>query len=77
MIKIQDIEVKSNKKIIIKFNDGTEKVFDVSPIIGNDILTKELNNPDYFKKVKIYENGRGIYWPNGFDVCPDYLRYHI
>jgi hypothetical protein len=45
-------------------------------IIKGDKLTKPLSDPEYFRKVKVYENGRGIYWPNEYDFCPDYLRYY-
>ena len=31
----------------------------------------------YFKKVRVYPDGRGLYWPNGYDMCPDHLRYHV
>ena len=59
------------------FDDGIEKIIDFTPFIGEDPLTKPLADAKFFKQVKIYDNGRGLYWPNGYDVCPDNLRYHI
>lgn len=74
MIKIKKLEVLNDKQIFFQFTDGIEKVIDFKPFIGEDVLTKPLNAEDYFKKVKIYEDGRGIYWPNEYDFCPDFLR---
>jgi hypothetical protein len=51
-----------------------EKVIDFSPFIGDDPLTVQLADEQYFKKVKLYEDGRGIYWPSEYDFCPDFLR---
>jgi hypothetical protein len=77
MVKITKLQVLEKHRLHIVFDDGIEKIIDFTPFIGNDPLTKPLSDPDYFKQVEIYENGRGIYWPNDYDVCPDNLRYHI
>jgi len=71
---ILGIKVLDDYRIKFEFNDGTVKVIDFNSFIGNDPLTKPLTDLDYFKKVKIYDRGRGIYWDNGYDFCPDYLR---
>lgn len=74
MIRITNFTVLDEKKIHFSFNDGTEKTIDFSPFVGEDSLSKPLADPLYFKKVELYENGRGIYWPNDYDFCPDFLR---
>jgi len=76
MVGITKLEVLDNKKIYFKFTDGTEKTIDFTPFIGEDKLSKPLSDPEYFRKVKLYEQGRGIYWPNDFDFCPDFLRQY-
>ena len=76
MISTINLEVHDNKKIRFEFSDGTEKIIDFTPFIGEDDLSKPLLDPAYFKRVKLYENGRGIYWPNGYDFCPDFLRQY-
>lgn len=54
------------KKIIhLSFSDGAEKSFDFAPFIKEDKISKPLSVPTYFKQVEMYENSRGIYWPNG------------
>lgn len=70
---ISAIEVLNNYRIKLEFNDGITKIVDFHSFIGNDPLTKPLADKDYFNKVKVYDRGRGIYWENGYDFCPDYL----
>ena len=74
LIRIINIEPHQDFTISIYFSDGCQKVMDLKPFIGNDLLSSKLKDKDYFFKVKIYKNGRGIYWPNNFDFCPDYLH---
>ncbi|MDZ4823765.1 MAG: DUF2442 domain-containing protein [Flavobacteriales bacterium] len=77
MIHITNITTLPNRRLEISFDDGTEKIADINVMIGEDEMTSPLKNFDYFSKVNILENGRGIYWPNEFDLCADFLRYHI
>ena len=77
MVKIIELDVLESYRLHLVFDDGVEKMIDGSQFIGNNPFTKPLSNPEYFRQVKIYENGRGIYWPNAYDICPDNLRYHI
>ena len=72
--KIIDIKPNPDFSILISFNDGKKKLMDFKEFIGDDPLSSPLKSYDYFSKVKIYDNGRGIYWPNEFDFCPDYLH---
>jgi hypothetical protein len=74
MIRITEFKVLNENKIHFIFSDGTEKTIDFKPFIGEDGLSKPLSDPKYFRKVALFENGRGIYWPNEFDFCPDFLR---
>ncbi len=76
MISIIRLEVLDNKKTHFNFSDGTEKIIDFTPFIGEDKLSKPSSDPAYFQKVALYENGRGIYWPNDYDFCPDFLHQY-
>ena len=73
MIRITDLEVLSGKKIRFHFSDHQEKIIDFTPFIGEDALSSPLSDDDYFQQVTVYEDGRGIYWPNEYDFCPDFL----
>jgi len=75
MNEIVEIKVLNNYKIWMKFNDGTIKVVDFMPFIGEG-FTQELLDHEYFKKVEI-ESGGGLSWPNGYDFCPNFLKDHV
>ena len=76
MISINEIKVVQDKKIHFRFSDGSEKTVDFGPFIGEDKLSKPLSDPAYFRKAELVENGLGIYWPNDFDFCPDFLHQY-
>lgn len=57
------------------FSDGLEKIVDLRPFIGQG-LSAALRDQDYFCQVAI-ESGGGIYWPNGYDFCPNFLRDQV
>jgi hypothetical protein len=77
MVKITHLEVREQFQLHLIFDDGVEKTIDGMQFIGPDPLTSALGDPVYFQQVQVYDNGRGIYWPNNYDICPDNLRYHI
>ena len=76
MIHIVEIQPLPDAQMLLRFDDGTDKLVDVRPVIGTDVLTAPLADPSYFKRVALYPNGRGIFWPNDYDMCPDYLRHY-
>jgi hypothetical protein len=57
------------------FQDGLCKVVDLKPFIGPG-LSADLLDDEYFRKVEI-ESGGGIYWPNGYDFCPNFLHDEV
>lgn len=74
LAQIIKAEPTDNYDIHFTFNDGTEKTINFKSFIGDSLLTKPLNQIDYFKSFQLYDRGRGIYWENGYDFCPDFLR---
>lgn len=77
MATIESFDVKENYKILFRFSDGLEKMIDFKPYINDTPLTKPLADFEYFKQVHLYERGSGIYWPNGYDFDPTYLRDYV
>ena len=76
-VKIKNIIVLENFRIKIFFDNDEVRIVDFKPLIKRKgELNKPLADRKYFKKVKIYDGGHGIYWPNSLDVCIDYLQYH-
>lgn len=60
-------------KLYIKFENGEERIFDMSKYINHKFY-KNLREYKYFEKVRIMENT--IVWENGEDVSPENLLYY-
>ena len=54
----------------ILFSDNCTKFFDVKPYLNKGVF-KELNDVNYFNKVKVKYDS--IAWPNDQDFSPDSL----
>lgn len=65
--KVQPIE---NYKLILTFDDGSVKLFDMNPYLEKGIF-KELKDKNLFKTVKVSFDS--IEWSNGADVDPETL----
>lgn len=65
-----DVKPLANYELLIKFDNGEEKTFDVKPYMDHKLF-EELKNKALFKTVKI--GGLSIEWVNGADICPDEL----
>lgn len=72
MNKVTAIKFLDGYKILMKFNDGLEKMVDFKPFLGKG-FTRELLDIKKFREAFIEEGG-GIAWPNGYDFCPNYLH---
>lgn len=57
-------------KLIIDFDNGEKKEFDVKPYIKGDWYGK-LMDVNYFKTVTT--DGFTVVWSDGQDICPDEL----
>ena len=75
MDKVISVNVLENYLLEIEFSDGFRKVIDIHPFIGKGI-SSALKDEAYFRRVGL-EDGGGITWPNGYDVCPNFLRADV
>lgn len=73
---IEEIRNIENLQLELKFSDQNSGVIDFKPIAKTGVLLR-LNDPKYFKSVKIVRNGRAIEWPGGIDFCADALYEKI
>jgi len=58
------------------FADGFIGEVDLKPLVDHakGPLPNRLRDPDFFEKV--YVDDGAVAWPNGYDICPDVLRYY-
>ncbi|MBK7754316.1 MAG: DUF2442 domain-containing protein [Flavobacteriales bacterium] len=59
-------------KLRLTFADGLTATVEVRSLIGKG-FTQELLDEDRFREVAT-EPGGGVSWPNGFDLCPEFLH---
>jgi len=72
MNAVPHVHCLSGCRLKVTFTDGFSAVVDMRPYLGKG-FTAELLDPTKFADVTT-EPGGGIAWPNGFDVCPEFLR---
>jgi hypothetical protein len=75
LIKIADIKYIQNYILEIMFDDGCIKRFDFAELFDFKGIQETLQPLENFRRVKISDNRRRIYWENDYDCCADWLRY--
>ena len=72
MNAVTNVEPMPGLRLKLTFADGFSGIVDMQPHLGKG-FTAELLDPEKFSDVST-EPGGGVAWPNGFDVCPEFLR---
>jgi hypothetical protein len=65
--KIILVRVLENKKLLIKFFTGVEKIYDCTPLLNLEMF-KFLKNEAFFNNVKVDAGGYGISWNDDADI---------
>ena len=68
--KVTEVTPLKDYKVVLTFNNGEIRIFDVMPYISGDWYGK-LINEDYFNSVHVAE--RTIEWAGGQDIAPHEL----
>ena len=68
--RVLDVAPLADYKVIITFDTGEKRIFDVMPYIGGDWFGK-LMNVDVFNTVRVA--GNTIEWAEGQDIAPHEL----
>lgn len=55
------------------FDDGTERIVDVSPLLSGPVF-EPLQDPEFFARVSVDAVAGTVVWPNGADFAPEALR---
>ncbi len=66
--KVLSVQPLENKKLLIKFNNGVEKIYDCRPLIEKFEPFKALENEVFFKQVRVDGGGYGISWNDKVDL---------
>ena len=65
--KILSVEALEDKKLLVKFVNAVEKVYDCSPLLSRPMF-EMLRNDAFFKSVKVDSGGYGISWSDDADL---------
>jgi hypothetical protein len=68
--ELKDVKAKSDYTLILTFNNGEVKVFDMKPYLNLGIF-KELKDLKLFKSVRMSFDT--VQWPNEADLDPEFL----
>ena len=66
--KILAVYPSDDKKLIVKFRNGVEKIYDCKPLIEKYDTFKVLENEVFFKQVRVDAGGYGISWDDRVDL---------
>jgi len=73
-VKVKDTFPLENAEVLVFFEDGKTKKFDVKPLISEYPEFEDLNNPDIFQLLKVEPGGYGISWTEDAD-CSEVELY--
>lgn len=73
MLRVIDVQPLDSRRLRISFSDGLVRDVDCS-FLMHGTLGQPLNDPDYFKQVRVDEEARTVVWPNGLDPSPELLH---
>ncbi|MBM3182202.1 MAG: DUF2442 domain-containing protein [Chloroflexi bacterium] len=67
MPKILSVQALENKKLLVKFVNGVEKVYDCTQLLGIEMF-QVLKNDAFFKSVRVDSGGYGVSWNDDADL---------
>ena len=67
---VKHVETAPNYKLMLEFDNGEKKVFDVTPLLSIGRF-QTLTAIEVFKKVHVSFDT--VEWENGLDLDPEYL----
>ncbi len=73
--KITDVRPQKDKRLLVTFSNGIEKIYDCSPLLNNDVF-KPLMNDALFNSVKADKHGYGVIWSDELDLSESELWIH-
>ncbi len=73
ILRIVEANVCGDSCVRVAFNDGTEKVVNLSAILDGPIF-EPLREPGFFARMELDPICGTVVWPNGADFAPEALH---
>ncbi len=71
---ITAVEPVGGWRLRLTFEDGERREVDIAALVEPTGVFEALNDPDFFRRVRVNPELGTIVWPNGADLCPDVLH---
>jgi hypothetical protein len=72
MIEITSVKASHGFELVVGFNTGETRRFDMRPYLGYPVY-RRLGNPVFFSLAKVAYGT--VTWPDGIDIAPETV-YH-
>jgi len=66
--RITNVITENNLIIKVDFSNGIRKYFDCKKILNRRYEFRKLENPEYFKNIKVDSGGHGVSWDDELDI---------
>lgn len=71
---VSGVRVLAGHRLEVSFSDGVCGAIDLTNrIVGRGGIFEALEDPEFFRQVRVNHELGTIVWPNGADICPDLL----
>lgn len=71
--RITSVKPLEGFRLLLTFTDGLVREVDLSRDLWGP-MAEPLQDPDYFRQVRVDPELGTVVWPNGFDLDPDVLH---
>ena len=72
--RVLSVKATDSFSVVAQWSDGSSREDEVKPFLKDcGPYFARLNDPDYFKKVRVSEFGDTVEWPEGQDIAPESL----
>lgn len=70
VIDVVDVTVLGRYVLCLRFEDGSDRVIDLEPILDGPMYESLLDDYELFRQVRVDEESGTVVWPNGADISP-------
>ncbi|HHY24609.1 MAG TPA: DUF2442 domain-containing protein [Clostridiaceae bacterium] len=67
--KIKSVMPLDNLLLLVEFQNGQKKKYDIKPLMSKWQAFKDLNNENLFRLVKVDTGGYGVIWNKNIDLA--------
>ncbi len=76
--RVTAVKPTGDYRLQLTYTDGVRGEVDLREwIVNQGGVFTALEDPNYFRQVRLSKTGGTIEWPNGVDFCPDVLYHSI